>query len=96
MLNPKARIILVLEQLILLAAELLDVTAPHDDPVLLITVSNDPPLPVPVGRLLGGIPRVKVVGFAMADADGTLFFPEGITCILLELELNFVCARDTC
>jgi hypothetical protein len=62
----------------------------------LVSVPIAPPVPVgpPPWGMLRPDPTFNVVGFATAEADGTLLFPEGIARILLAETLNFVCARE--
>lgn len=88
-LNPKTRPVPDPNNPFPLAAE-------RDEPPVSVPIA--PPVPVgpPWGMSFGEIfvPRVNVVGFATAEADGTLLFPEGIASILLAEMLNFVCARE--
>jgi hypothetical protein len=39
-------------------------------------------------------PRVRVVGFDTAVADGTAFLPEGMAWMLLDVALNTVCPSE--
>jgi hypothetical protein len=73
-----------------LAAELLD--PPFTLPVIVPKTPPDPVGAGPLGTLL--CPTVNVVGFATAEADGTLPFPEGMTSMLLAVTLNFVGAIE--
>lgn len=89
-LNPKTRPVPDPNNPLPLAAEL-------DE--LPVEVPIAPPVPVgdcPWGILFGErfVPRVNVVGFATADAEGILFWPEGIAWTLLAETLNFVCAIE--
>lgn len=93
-LNPKSRLVDANNPFPLAADEL-------DPPVPLepVAVPIAPPVPVgncPFGILLGErfVPTINVVGFGTAEADGTLFLPEGIAWTLLAVILNFVCANE--
>jgi hypothetical protein len=89
-LNPKSRPVPDPNNPFPLAAEL-------DPAALLGIVPITPPDPVgggPVGIIVA--PAINVVGFATAEADGSLPFPEGMTWMLLDATLNFVFAIEIC
>jgi hypothetical protein len=82
---------------IALAAELLPLPLPL--PPVLVAPPMEPPVPVgfsPLGISLGERfdPRVRIVGFDTADADGTEFLPDGMAWMLLEVALNTVGASE--
>src|SRR5579859_7670019 len=66
-----------------------------------VPVPIAPPVPVgawPLGKFEGERlePRVRVVGFATAVAEGTWDFPLGIARMLEEVSLNFAGANEIC
>jgi hypothetical protein len=76
------------------AADLLGVAVTVTVPISPPTPVGAAPLGMPGGRI--GDPRVSTVGVDTGIAPGTLLCPAGMTCTLLVVELNFVCASEIC